>query len=187
MFTKLNDFTAENSLNFEAGLTLANIVFASTERLAALNLSTARTLFDQSTATVKSWFDGKDARSFFDLQAAQAAPLMFVEHAIAYSRGVFELAVETKDEVAKVIEVQVADAEAKVSGLVDKALRSAPAGSEPAVATIRQAIDAANSAYATFNNVAKQVGEMTETNLTAAGNAVLNAGTTAAAKAKKAA
>ena len=185
MFAQLKSLTAENPFNFESSLTLANTFFASAERLAALNLNTARSLLDLSVANITALQGSKDVQSFVSLQSAQAQPA--IELAIAYSRGFSEIANETKEEIAKIVEVQLADTNAKVSGMVDKALKNAPAGSETAVATIRQAMGAASSAYDSMNQVAKQVAKTTEANVTAASDAALKAVTNATQKAKKAA
>lgn len=183
MFAKIEDLTAEQKANIELSLKLANTVFASTERLAALNLATARSLFEQSAANVQTLLGAKDVKSFAALQAAQAQPA--IDSAFAYSRSVYAIAAETKDEVAKLVEGTVAGVNAKVSGLVDKALKSAPAGSENAVAGIRNAIDAANSAYESINKVAKQVAQIAEANVSAASDATLKAAANVTKLAKK--
>ena len=47
-------FAEANKASVEAMLTVANTVFASAERLAALNLNTARTLLEDSVANTKA-------------------------------------------------------------------------------------------------------------------------------------
>jgi phasin family protein len=183
MFAKLQDFTADQKFNVEASVTLANTVFASAERLAALNLNTARSLLEQSVANFKALTGAKDVQSFVSLQAAQAQPA--IANAIAYSRHLRNRHRNQAKKIAKIVEVQFADANAKVSGLVDKALKNAPAGSETAVAGIRTAINAANSAYDSMNKVAKQVAEIAEANATAAGEATLKAAANVTQMAKK--
>ena len=88
---------------------------------------------------------------------------------------------------AKAVESQVADASAKVSGLVDKALASAPAGSEPVVAVVKSAIAAANNAIEGINKASKQVAEVAEASVAAATEATLKAAKVSAPKGKKAA
>lgn len=185
MFAKFQELTADHKFNVEASLTLAHTVFASAERLAALNLNVARSLLEQSTANFQALLDAKDVQTLVRLQAAQAQPT--IDKAIAYSRGVYELATETKEEIAKIVEVQFADANTKVAGLVDKALKSAPAGSETAVANIRTAIDAASSAYDSINSVAKKFSAIAEANVTAASQATIKAASNITQMAKKAA
>jgi phasin family protein len=185
MFAKFQDLASESAFNLEAGLSFVNTVFASTERLAALNLETARKLLDQSIESVKTLQNAKDVQSFVSLQAAQTKPAL--DNVIAYSRSIYEIATETKDELAKIVEVQFTDAHAKVADIVDKALKSAPAGSESAVSAIRLAIDNANTAYSNMNKVAKQVAEIAEANMTAASDATLKAAASASKATKKAA
>ena len=173
MFAKLEELTVDQKATVETSLKLANTVFASTERLAALNLNTARSLLEQTVQNFKTLLGAKDVQSFVTLQAAQAQPAL--DNALAYSRGIYEIATQTKEEIAKLVEGQIADTNAKVTGLVNKALKNAPAGSETAVATLRTAIDAANSAYDSMNKVAKQVVEIAEANVSAASDATLKA------------
>jgi len=106
-----------------------------------------------------------------------------------YSRNVISIAAETKDKIAKEVEVHVADTNAKVSGLVEKALAAAPAGSEVAVAAVKTAIKSANDAYQGLNKVAKQAAEVAEASVSAATSATIKAAAVSAPKAssKKAA
>jgi hypothetical protein len=77
---------------------------------------------------------------------------------------------------------------AQVSGLVEKALASAPAGSEVAVAAVKTAIKSANEAYEGLNKAAKQAAEVAEASVAAATSATMKAAVAAPkAAAKKAA
>ena len=49
-----------------------------------------------------------------------------------------------------------------------KVMKSAPVGSDVAVAAVKSAMAAANSAYGTFSKTAKQVAELTEAGVAAA-------------------
>jgi hypothetical protein len=52
-------FAEANKASVEAMLTIANTVFASAERLAALNLNTARTMLEDSVANTKALIVGQ--------------------------------------------------------------------------------------------------------------------------------
>ncbi|MDD5249349.1 MAG: phasin family protein [Rhodocyclaceae bacterium] len=185
MFSKFHDVTTEYKFAVEAGLTLANTIFAGGERLAALNLNAARELLEQSTANWKALLGVADVQSFVALQAAQSKPV--IDNAISYTQRVYEIAADTKEEIAKIVAVQVADASAKVTNLMDNALKSAPAGSETAVATIRQVMGVANSAYDNASAMAKKFSDMAEANVAAAGQATLKAADNVTRMVKKAA
>ncbi|HXE38914.1 MAG TPA: phasin family protein [Azonexus sp.] len=178
MSIKPEDF-AKSGVNF--ALAFANTTFDGVERLALLNLAAARSVFEVSVSNLTSLLGAKDVQSFVDLQKTLSAPS--IEKGLEYSRNVISIATETKDKIAKEVEVQVADTNAKVSGLVDKALASAPAGSEVAVAAVKTAIKTANEAYEGLNKAAKQAAEVAEASVAAATEATLKAANVAAPKA----
>ena len=184
MFTKPEDFT-KSGLNF--ALFYANTTFEGIERLALLNLAAARSVFEASMSNLTTLLGAKDVQSFVAIQKELAAPS--IEKGMEYSRNVIAIATDTKEKIAKEVEVHVADTSAKVSGLVEKALASAPAGSEVAVAAVKSAIKSANDAIDGLNKVAKQAAEVAEASVSAATEATIKATTAAAPKAaaKKAA
>ncbi|MCB4358331.1 phasin family protein [Quatrionicoccus australiensis] len=184
MFTKPQDF-AKSGFNF--ALFFANTAFDGIERLALLNLAAARSMFEVSLSNIESLLGAKDVQSFVSLHKELSTPS--IEKGLEYSRNVISIASETKDKIAKEVEVHVADTSAKVSGLVEKALAAAPAGSEVAVAAVKTAIKSANEAYEGLNKVAKQAAEVAEASVAAATSATIKAAAVAAPKAagKKAA
>ena len=185
MFATPEQLAGVNKATVESLLTLANTAFASAERLAALNLNTARTMLEDSVANAKALLAVKDLQELMSLQSAFAQPI--VEKAVAYSRNVYEISAQTQEEMSKVFEAQFAELNKNVAAVLDKAAKSAPAGSDVAVAAVKSAIAAANSAYDSMNKAAKQVAEIAEANVTAATNATVKAvGAAATApKAKK--
>ena len=91
-------FAEANKASVEAMLTVANTVFASAERLAALNLNTARTLLEDSVANTKALLSAKNVQELASMQATLAQPSL--EKAVAYSRSVYEIATQTQGELA---------------------------------------------------------------------------------------
>ena len=186
MFATPEQLAGANKANVETMLTLANTAFASAERFAALNLNTARAVLEDSVNNAKALLGAKDLQEVVSLQATLAQPS--VEKAVAYSRSVYEISAQTQEEFSKLVEVQFAEVNKNVASTLDKAAKSAPAGSDVAVAAVKSAIAAANSAYDTMNKAAKQVAEIAEANVAAATNAPVKAvGAAATTKAKKAA
>ena len=160
---------------------LANATFDGIERLAALNLSAGRSVVEASFANVSALLGATDVQSFVNLQQKLAAPTL--EKGMEYSRNVIAIASETKDKIAKEVESQVAVVNANVSGLVEKALASAPAGTEVAVAAVKTALKSANEAYEGLNKAAKQAAEVAEASVAAATEATLKAANVTAPKA----
>jgi phasin family protein len=176
-------FAAANKASVENLLTVANIAFASAERLAALNLNTARSALEDSVANIKAMLAVKDVKELMALQTSLAQPA--VEKAVAYSRSVYEIAAQTKDEVSKIAEAQLVEAKQSMNAALEAAVKKAPAGSDVAVAAVKSAIAAANSSYDSMSKAAKQVAEIAEANLATATSATVKA--FAAPKGKKAA
>jgi len=168
--TKPEDF-AKTGINF--ALFFANTAFESVERLFLLNLAASRSVFETSVGNITALMGVKDVQSFVSLQKDLAKPSL--EKGMEYSRNVIAIASEAKDKIAKQVETQVADTNAKVSGLVEKALESAPAGSEVAVAAVKTAIKSANEAYEGLNKAAKQAAEVAEASVAAITDATVKA------------
>lgn len=176
MSIKPEDF-AKSGVNF--ALFFANTTFDGIERLALLNLAAARSVFESSLSNLTTLLGAKDVQSFVAIQKELASPS--IEKGMEYSRNVISIAAETKDKIAKEVETHVAETNAKVSGLVEKALASAPAGSEVAVAAVKTAIKSANEAYEGLNKAAKQAAEVAEASVAAATNATIKAANVVAA------
>ena len=163
MNTFAKQIAVANQSAVENLLTMANTVFASSERLAALNLSAARTAMEDSAANTKALLQIKDPQSLVSLTTEIAQP--GIEKMLAYSRSVYEILNETSQEVTKVVESQTAEFNRNLSSALDQAAKTGPAGSDVAVNAVKSAIAAANSAYGNISKLAKQAAEMTEANL----------------------
>lgn len=183
MFNTPEQFAAANKASVDAMLTLANTALASAERIAALNLNTARSMLEDGVANAKAMLGAKDPQEFFSLQASLAQPGL--EKAVAYGRSVYEISAQSKEEMSKLLEAQFGDFQKQVLGLLEKATKNAPAGSDVAVNAVKSAIAAATSAFDSMNKAAKQVADIAETNVAAATNATVKAVGATAANVKK--
>jgi len=176
-------FAAANKASVDAMLTLANTALASAERIAALNLNTARSMLEDGVANAKVMLGAKDAQEFFALQASLAQPGL--EKAVAYTRSVYEISAQSKEEISKLLEAQFSDFQKQMVALLEKATKNAPPGSDVAVNAVKSAVAAATSAFDSMNKAAKQVADIAEANVAAATNATVKAvGATAAATKK---
>jgi phasin family protein len=182
--TTLNpeQFASANKAAVDSMLSLANTALASAERIAALNLNTARSVLEDSVSSTKAIMGAKDAQEAIAIQTNLAQPN--VEKAVAYSRSIYEIAAQNQEEMTKMLEAQFGDFQKQIADMLDKAAKSAPAGSDVAVAAVKSAIAAATSAFDNMNKAAKQVSEIAEANVAAATNATVKAVSSTAAKKK---
>lgn len=180
-------FAAAYKDSLDTFFSLASTTFDSLEKVVDLNLNVAKANLQESISKTKELLTIKDAQDLLAFNAAQLQPS--AEKAVAYSRHMYDIASGVQAEFTKIAEAQVADANKKVSALIDNAAKNAPAGSESAVAIVKSAMAAANSAYESLSKAAKQAVELTEANVTAATNAAVKTASQAASatRSKKAA
>jgi phasin family protein len=166
-------FAAANKAAVDSLLSVANTALASAERIASLNLETARSVLEDSVSGAKALMGAKDPQEALSIQASLAQPS--VEKAVAYSKSVYEISTETQEQLAKMVEAQFGDFQKNVASMLEKAAKSAPAGSDVAVAAVQSAIAAANSAFDNMRKTAKQVTDMAQSNMAAATSATTKA------------
>jgi phasin family protein len=159
-------FAATNKINVDALFTIAHAQFAAFERLAALNFNATKAVFQDSVKQAKALLSAKDTQEFGNLAAASVQPAL--ENAIAYSRSVYEVAAQSQAEFTKLAEAQATEMNKAAVALLDTLAKSAPAGSDVAIAAVKSAMATANSAYDSFTKVVKQASNVAEANLTAA-------------------
>jgi phasin family protein len=185
--TTPEQFASANKASVETMTKLANQVSTQFERLAALNVNTARSVLEDSVAATKTVLAAKNPQDLFALQATLAKPML--DKAVAYGRSVYEIAADGRQQFTEMFEAQVAELNKTFTEALEKAAKSAPAGSEAAFAAVKSALGAANNAYESVSKATKQATAVAEAKVVAATEATVNAANTAvkALSAKKAA
>ena len=173
MSINTEQFAAANKAAVDSLLSVANTALASAERIANLNLETARAAFEDSAANTKALLGAKDVQEAISIQASLAQPN--IDKAVAYGRSVAEISTQTQEELAKMVEAQFGDFQKSVAGMLEKAAKSAPAGSDVAVAAVQSAIAAATSAFDNMRKSAQQVTALAQNNIAAATSATAKA------------
>lgn len=164
-------FASANKAAADSLLTIANASLANAERLAVLNLNTARAFFSDSAVSLGALLAVRDVQGLFTLQSALAKPA--VEKAVAYSRGVYEILNESTGSLTQIIEGQTTEFKKNFSAAVEQSLKNAPAGSEPVVAAFKSVLSQADTAYETMTQSARQAKATIETTLASANAATM--------------
>ena len=150
---------AASKANVEAGLKSASAfvttVFTAAERVATLNLATARTAFDDSVAFSKAIIAAKDPKALAALSIGAVTPS--VEKSVAYGRSLSAISADTQEELTKLVEAETSVLGQNFDTALEGLFKNAPAGSESAVAAVKAALANANSAYEGASKAAKQV------------------------------
>jgi phasin family protein len=171
---------ASHKANVETLFGLTAKAFEGVEKLVELNLSAAKAALDESANSTQATLSVKDAQELLAMQANLFQPL--AEKTAAYSRHLYDIASGTGSEFTKAFEAQSALAQKQLASLVENATQNAPAGSEQAVAMMKGAVSAANSAYESVQKAVKQATDMAESNIAAVTQSVTAAPKTAKKK-----
>jgi phasin family protein len=170
MYATPEQIAAANKAGTDTMIGLAQAQFAAFEKISALNLNATKSAFEDSMNFAKALFGAKDVQEFAGLGTTAAQPML--DKAVAYSRGVYEVATQTQGELTKFVETQATEFNKNVVGTLDKFAKNAPAGSDVAIAAVKSALAAANSTYDSLTRVAKQASEYAEANFASAASAV---------------
>jgi phasin family protein len=150
---------AASKSNVEAGLksasSFATTLFTAAERVASLNLATARAAFDDSVAFSKTLLATKDPKALAALHLGAMTPA--VEKSVAYGRSLSGIGADTKEELTKLFETEAATLSSSVEAALEGVFKNAPAGSEPAIKAVKTALANASTAYEGATKAAKQV------------------------------
>ena len=165
---------ATQKANLATLFDLGQKAFEGVEKVMELNLQVAKTSFEEASDHAKAVLAVKDAQELLALQASLLQPA--AEKAAAYSRHLYDIASGTSSEFTKAFEAQAAAAQKQFANLVDNAASNAPAGSEQAVAMMKGAVQAANSAFESVQKAVKQATDLAESNLAAVSAAAPKAG-----------
>ena len=162
MYTSNDQFTAASKAGFDSFFAIAKSSFSGFEKLAELNVATAKAMFDDATSNARAMLEIKDPKELMALNASLAQPAL--EKSVSYSRHVYSIVTESQATLRQAAEEQAAVAHKEIAALIEKGLKSAPAGSETAVAAVKSAMAAATSAYDNASKIVKQAVDMAETN-----------------------
>lgn len=166
MAVNLEQLAASNQAAVESLLALANTALASAERVAALNLSTARDALKDGASNAKALLSAKDPQQALSAQSALVQPA--VEKAVAYSKSMLEISSDSQQQFAKMLENTFAGYQQQVTNLVNQASKAAPAGSEQVIAGIKAAMEQANNAFANLTQMSKQFSDSAQATAAAA-------------------
>jgi len=179
MFATPDQMVAMHKAALESFQAVAAKSFEAMEKLAELNLAATKSTFEESAEQMQALLAVKDVKAFADLAMGSAQPT--ADKFAAYAKHVYEITNETGTEIAKLVERQFADSNHQLHSAIDAMAKGAPAGSEGIVSFMKSAVSAANTAYDQVNKATKQVIELAEATMAAAGKSA--AGATRARKA----
>ncbi|MEO8038360.1 MAG: phasin family protein [Betaproteobacteria bacterium] len=154
------DLNAVAKNQLESVIRAATVAAQGAERFTELQVRTVKAGFEDGVKQVKAVAAVKEPSELQALSAKMFQPN--VDKATAYAREVYETFSATQAELGKLLEAQVADLNKQAVVALDTMIKSAPAGSEMAVAAFKQALGTANQAYESFAKSFQGFGTLVE-------------------------
>ncbi|MBI4289849.1 MAG: phasin family protein [Betaproteobacteria bacterium] len=166
MYPSTEQIVAANKAATDLVISIANIQVAALERFSALTFNATKSVCEDGLEQAKILMGAKNAQELIGLNSAAAQPSL--EKAIAYSRSMYDVALQAQREMTKVLEAHAGEISKGILGSLDtRAMATTPASSA-AAAAVKSALAAAGSAYDSLSKISKQASELTEANFTAA-------------------
>ena len=166
MVNATEQFAEFNKVNVANATKLAALSIENAEKLFKLNLNAAKIALAQGVEGAQAAASVKDVQELFAIRAKYAES--GVQTALSYSRTLYDLASEAQAEYSSIAEESWASYTKGVAAFVDKASKSAPAGSDVAVNAFKSTIAATTAAFDQFQKASKQVVNLADANVRAA-------------------
>ncbi len=165
--TELNQKAAETAMK------LTQLSIEQGERLMQLQMDAVRGMLDDGMKGAKALMEARDPQQWGALQERNMRDML--GRLTEYSRSIQELAGKTQKEVGGLVEHRINAMNAQFEAMVDGMAKSAPSGSEPAFAVMKQTLAAANALADTMSKTAHQFAKSAESAIKVAADAVVKA------------
>ena len=166
MYNATEQFAELNKANVAHATKLAALSIENAEKLFKLNLNATKAAFAQSVEGAQAAATVKDVQELFALRTKFAES--GVQSALSYSRTLYDLASEAQAGYSTIAEEAWANYTKGVASLVDKASKSAPAGSDVVVNALKSTFAASTAAFDQFQKATKQVVNLADASVRAA-------------------
>ena len=165
-----------NQASIETASRYATIALTGAAQLAKLQLEAAKAALQESTGNTKALLSVTEPQELIALRSQIAEAQ--VKSAVNLARNVYDVAMQTQAEFAKLAEEHMANLNQTMVTALDQAGKSAP-GADVAIAGIKSTIAATTAAIDTMSKAAKQVSNLAGANFKAAADATSKAATRA--------
>ncbi|AUT76148.1 Phasin (PHA-granule associated protein) [Paraburkholderia hospita] len=145
---------AAQKVNLDTFCGLTNKIVEGVEKLAELNLQVIKTTLAEAQDSAGKALSARDPREWFALQLSFTAPIAEKMH--AYGRHLFDISSATQAEFARVAQAQHEVHNRWVQTLVEDLAKSAPVGSEAAIAAWQSVINTTNTLYETLQKTGQE-------------------------------
>lgn len=169
MTTTVNPFADIGREAVEAATRATRISLDSAERAITVQLEYAKGALEQATLNARAVSQVKDVNELLALRTRIAENAM--ENVLGYSRSLYDVASGAQAEYSRLAEERMSSFQQAVTAGVDQAAKSAPGGSDVAVAAIKQQLAATTAAFDTFTKAARNMASFADASVKSAATA----------------
>ena len=166
MYNATEQFAELNQSNIAQAAKLAALAVQNVDKLAKINLDTAKSALAQGVDRAQALAAVKDVQQLVALNAALVETN--VQGVVGYSKLLYQLTTEARAQVTALVEESWAGYTKGAATWVDKVGKSAPAGSEAAINALKQGVAASTAAFDQINQASKQVVSLADAGMRAA-------------------
>jgi phasin family protein len=166
MYNATEQFAEINKTNVAQATKLAALAIENAEKLAKVNLLAAKSALAQGVESAQAVAGIKDVQELLTLRAKLAES--GVQAAMGYSKSLYDLATEAQTQYTALAEEMWAGYTKGVAAWVEKASKSAPAGSDVAVNAFKSTFAASTAAIDQISKATKQVVTLADASVRAA-------------------
>lgn len=159
-------FAELNQSNVAQASKLSALALENAEKLAKINLETAKSALAQGVENAQAVASVKDVQQLVALNSTLAEAS--VQGALDYSKNLYQLATDAQAQYTSMIEETWAAYTKGAEAWIAQAGKSAPGGSEAAVNAFKQGLAASTAAFDQFKQASKQVMSLAEASMRAA-------------------
>lgn len=164
----------------DAANKFAKVSFDSAERMFALNMEASKVSLDETSKSAKSLSSVKDVQDLNGLRTKSAETGL--EFLMGYSKNFYEISTAAQAQYTALVEERVGQIQKSVADSLDKVSKSAPAGSDVAIAALKSSMAASTAAIDSLSKATKQFTSFADTAIKTASETTTKA--TASAKRK---
>jgi len=166
MFAINEQFGKFSSNGFENLLRAAQISLDSSERLVKYQFELSKQTLEDNVRLAQDLAGLNDTQQIFG-HLNKVFSQSF-EKAVQNSRDVYDILAQTRSELTALTENSLDRLNQSVAGTIDSLTKNSPAGSEAAFNAVRNSVSALTATLNSFSQAARQVGEISDTNVKAA-------------------
>ena len=164
MTATIEQLITRNQASMHVLKSLSHKVFTGYEKLMDLNLGATKALIAGAYGHAINLMAAKTPQELLELQRSLVKPLK--EKTATYGWDVYETAADTGRQVNQFFEDEMMETHAAFTDMLDQLTKTAPNGTESAVALLKNAMDAGQYAIKEAQSSARKAIKVAESNMT---------------------